>query len=407
MGNKSLKQDFHYLNDRGSVLIAGLLVVLLLSILGLAAMMTTATELKISGNDRSAKRVFYTAEAGTEDARSRLQSVGSTSPIPDNQPTNANWKVFIGNATEAALEGYIIGDSNQALYPPLNSSPDQDYLVTITHKKNSSGQILKWGYSNGILGENTSVGNNIFVIKSQGKDTTGASKPVQIEATNASLYAPAAVYAKDNVTIQGTSTYVQGRDQCGPGDGSTDVYGVLSKNNVAENGNPFIDGSPSRVEKNSPVEIPIQELVDQFKLHANYTYNVVAQTMSGMNWGSPTPGATPESAMSCNTQKIVYINTSSTFVQLTGMSQGCGLLLVDGDLSIQGGFHWYGVILVTGSISFTGGAEKNVTGAVLAGSSASADLVGGNASVPYCSKAVYDNSHYLPLKILRWVELFL
>jgi Tfp pilus assembly protein PilX len=401
----SFFKALHNKNEKGAVLVIGLLLILVLTILGMAAMMTTAMELKIARNDRSAKRVFYVTEAGTEDARSRLQGVGSASPIPDNQPTNANWKAFIGTAPEAVLEGYI-GDSNQVLYAPLNSSPDGNYLVTITHKKNPSGQILKWGYANGILGENTSAGNNIFVIKSHGQDTNGASKSVQIEATNATLYAPAAVYARGNTTMQGTSTYVQGKDQCGPGDGSSDVYGVLSKQNVIQNGNPFIDGSPNPVEKNSPVEIPVQELVDQFKSHANYNYNIVGQTMNGVNWGSPTPGATPEDAMSCTDHNVVYINTSSTFVQLTGMGQGCGLLLVDGDLMVQGGFHWYGVILVTGAVSFTGGAEKNVTGALLAGAEASADLVGGNASIPYCSKAVYENSYYLPLKILRWVELF-
>jgi Tfp pilus assembly protein PilX len=402
----SFVKTFCNKNEKGAVLVTGLLLLLVLTILSMAAMATTVMELKIAHNDRSAKRVFYAAEAGTEDARSRLQTVGSSSPIPDNQPTNANWTAFIGTAPEAALEGYIAGDSNQVLYAPLNSSPDGNYLVTITHKKNSSGQILKWGYTNGILGENTSAGNNIFVIKSHGQDTNGASKPVQIEATNATLYAPAAVYAKDNAIIQGTSTYVQGKDQCGPGDGSTDVYGVLSKKSVTQNGNPFIDGSPNPVEQNSPVEIPIQDLVNQFKSYANYTYNAAGQTMTGMNWGSPTPGATPQDAMSCNTQNVVYINTNSTFVQLTGMGQGCGLLLVDGDLMVQGGFHWYGVILVTGSVAFTGGAEKNVTGALLAGAGASADLVGGNASIPYCSRAVYENSHYLPLKILRWAELF-
>jgi Tfp pilus assembly protein PilX len=106
-------------NEKGAVLVTGLLVLLALTILGMAAMMNTVMELKIARNDRSAKRVFYVAEAGTEDTRSRLQSVGSTSMISDNQPTNANWKAFIGTAPEAALEGYVTGDSNHVLYPPL------------------------------------------------------------------------------------------------------------------------------------------------------------------------------------------------------------------------------------------------------------------------------------------------
>jgi hypothetical protein len=322
-------------------------------------------------------------------------------PIPDNQPTNADWWAFIGTAPEAALQGYT-GNGNQVLYPKLNSS--LDYVVTITHKLNSSHQILKWGYSNDILGENSSAGNNIFVITSHGKETTGASKSVQIEATNATLYTPAALYTKEQTTLQGTSTYVQGRDQCGNGD----VYGTLSMRNVIQNGNPFIDGSPQDVKPNSPINIDVQGLVNQFKTYANYNYNVtvIGTTLSGMDWGSPILGATPQNAMSCNTANVVYINTNSTFVQLTGMSQGCGILLVDGDLMVQGGFHWYGVVLVTGSVTFTGGGEKNVTGAILAGANASADLVGGNANIVYCSKAVYDNSHLLPLNILRWVELF-
>jgi hypothetical protein len=64
---------------------------------------------------------------------------------------------------------------------------------------------------------------------------------------------------------------------------------------------------------------------------------------------------------------------------------------------VQGGLHWYGVVLVTGSIAFTGGGEKNVTGPMLAGTNSSADLFGINVNILYCSNAVYDNSHYLPL----------
>ncbi len=393
-----LRKKFHAGNEKGVILIVGLLVILILTVLSLAAMMTTGTELKIAVNDRSAKQIFYVAEAGTEEARSRLQIGASPSPIPDNQPTNPDWTAFIGTAPEAALQGYV-GNSNQVLYSKLSSL---DYVATIRHKKNSSGQILKWGYKNGILGENTSVGNNIFIIWSQGQDQTGASKSVQIEATNAELYAPAAIYTKENTTLQGASTYVQGKDQCGNGD----VYGAFCTQNIVTSGNPFIDGSPQPMEKFSPVNIDVQGLVNQFKKYANYNYNVTSTTLSGMNWGSPTPGATPQNAMSCNTHNVVYINTNSTFVQLTGMSQGCGILLVQGDLSVQGGFNWYGVVLITGSVAFTGGAEKNVTGAVLAGATASTDLIGGNANIVYCSKAVYDNSHYLPLNILRWVEVF-
>ncbi len=129
--------------------------------------------------------------------------------------------------------------------------------------------------------------------------------------------------------------------------------------------------------------------------------------MTGMNWGSPTPGATQQDATSCSDKNVVYIDTHNTYVRLRGLTQGCGLLLVDGDLSVEGGFKWYGAVLATGSITFTGQQEgKNVTGAILAGDTVDADMVGGNANIIYCSQAVNNQTDGLPLITLRWVELF-
>jgi Tfp pilus assembly protein PilX len=49
-------------NDRGSVLVIGLLTLALLSLLGSAATTTSRTEIQIAGNDKSYKELFYTAE---------------------------------------------------------------------------------------------------------------------------------------------------------------------------------------------------------------------------------------------------------------------------------------------------------------------------------------------------------
>jgi hypothetical protein len=46
-------------------------------------------------------------------------------------------------------------------------------------------------------------------------------------------------------------------------------------------------------------------------------------------------------------------------------SRGQGTLLIDGDLELNGGFEWVGLIIVRGEIKFTGNGNK-VTGAVLA-----------------------------------------
>jgi hypothetical protein len=177
-------------------------------------------------------------------------------------------------------------------------------------------------------------------------------------------------------------------------------------NVVTQNGGPDITGSPSAIIEHSPRNIDVEKMVNEFKRKATHNYNVNSVTLTGMDWGSPTPGATQQDATSCSNRNIVYFNTNSTYVKLTGGSHGCGILLVEGDLAIHGGFQWYGVVVVTGSIIFTGGGGKNVSGAMLAGGTTSADLVGGDATVVYCSQAIHNQTDYLPLITLRWAELF-
>ncbi len=172
---------------------------------------------------------------------------------------------------------------------------------------------------------------------------------------------------------------------------------------------PIITGSSraaAAIVEHSPKNIDVQALIIQFRGKANYNYNVNSATLNGMDWGTPNPGATRQEASSCNASNVVYFNTNNTYVKIAGQSHGCGILLVEGDLAIQGGFQWYGVILATGSITFTGGGGKNVTGAMMAGATVSADLVGGDSAIVYCSRAISDQTDSLPLITLRWLELF-
>lgn len=52
--------------EEGFVLIAALLIMLVLTIIGIAANRNTSTELGIAGNDRTHKETFYEADGGTE-----------------------------------------------------------------------------------------------------------------------------------------------------------------------------------------------------------------------------------------------------------------------------------------------------------------------------------------------------
>ncbi len=52
--------------EDGFVLIVAMVILLLLSVMGIAVIRTTSTDLQISGNDRRTKHAFYKADGGTE-----------------------------------------------------------------------------------------------------------------------------------------------------------------------------------------------------------------------------------------------------------------------------------------------------------------------------------------------------
>ena len=64
-------------NDTGSALILALLILLVLTLLGISAINTTTFETVISGNERARVEAFYAAEAGIQEALSRLPNTAS------------------------------------------------------------------------------------------------------------------------------------------------------------------------------------------------------------------------------------------------------------------------------------------------------------------------------------------
>lgn len=62
-------------NDEGFVLVIALVMMLVLSVLGIAALNTTSLELQISGNDRQEKQIFYGTESGCRRGGQWLQNL--------------------------------------------------------------------------------------------------------------------------------------------------------------------------------------------------------------------------------------------------------------------------------------------------------------------------------------------
>ena len=383
-------------NDKGFVLATGLMLLLMITIFGIIATLITTTDLKIASKERSAVQVFLLSEGGIEEARSRLQTI-SSNKIIDNQTNSANWAAYIGTLDKARNKGFDSGNPGHSRY---DSMTNLNYVVSIRHKVNSSNQVLYWGDSNGdgIPEEQTSSGTNIYVITSEGFDTTGSSKSIQIEAASfPPIPLPAALYAKDDVIINGSSATVNGIDQCG----GMDKAGIITKNIIITSGSPSINGIPPSIQGSS-TDFNILAMINKFKSKANYSYGPGNMPGSGAGaWGNIQFPGGPNQAATCTDRNIVYIKGD---VSLPSKSQGCGILMVEGNLASSGGFVWYGAILVAGSIDFRGGV--GITGGTLAGSNAMNDTLSGRSVLLYCSRAISYQTIDQPLQILRWVELF-
>ena len=91
-------------------------------------------------------------------------------------------------------------------------------------------------------------------------------------------------------------------------------------------------------------------------------------------------------------------------------ARGQGLLLVEGDLEIVGGFEFYGLIVAKGGIKINGNGNK-VIGALLAQDVDIDDQnsISGNTTLQYSScalsKAIKGSAFAEPLAYRSWAQL--
>lgn len=124
------------------------------------------------------------------------------------------------------------------------------------------------------------------------------------------------------------------------------------------------------------------------------------------NWGAPvhTSPANP-----CeNYFPIIHAKGSTSTLKLSGY-KGQGILLVDGDLEISGGFEFYGPVIVRGRIKSTGTGGKLNGGVMAANVDLEQNTVLGDATITYSScaveKAIAGSANPRRLAERAWTEV--
>lgn len=367
-------------NQKGFLLIAALTLLTVLTLLGTTAYILSSTDIRVGGNFRDSQLALQVAMAGAQKARAQLNS--ELFPVSGTVVSlSAELASKVG--ANSVLNGYATGTDDVALASgSLNGS---NYVAYLSNDAlDSNGQ-----YS-------TTDSNSKILITSVATGPNSASARVEMVVYSPSGLAdsPAAVYSKGDVTGNGSSLTVSGNDSCGE---ESALAPIFTKDPATTNmiGNPTLSGSPSTPQHGS-TNVDIQGYINTLKGAATTT---LTADQNGATYGNSSNYVT------------VYSDTdnppNNQGLKLQNVT-GYGILLVQGDLELGGGFQWNGIILTTGSVTLNGGGSGiNIQGLIFTGTSTLTDITinGGNV-IGYDSCKVKNALSGTGVRMVNWKQVY-
>ncbi len=427
-------------NDKGMILNVSLMLLGILTLLGVTAAVLAITDMKISGKYEHSTQSFSIAEAGLEEAKARLKGSNSDvnfagDPAASYDPDwsaylltnssyweasdvdphyNAIYKNYIPTTSSHTNTSVVVNSlqTNLTYWVKLQHKREYDAEQdghttssphyydgdgsTATHSTSDPGRIIYYGYGNpGSPTTNTAL------------TTSGATKDYPIEmitvyahkrATNQGLQMEvsrnpgppvnSSVYGKGNITVNG-SGFISGNDNCGRVGAKPPIY-TLSPATTTTAGSPTYQGSPATPQSGTS-DIDVDDYVDMFKDGAS----VITEDQSGINFGNSSTFVT------------IYSNPSNP-LNVGGLKiqngTGYGILIVEGDLILGGGFNWDGIILVTGTLTLNGGGDGiNIKGAVMATNTID---INGGLDIRYDSCQIDKALNSKPMVLMKWKQIY-
>ncbi|MEA3428734.1 MAG: pilus assembly PilX N-terminal domain-containing protein [Thermodesulfobacteriota bacterium] len=427
-------------NEKGFVLPLGLMFLAIIAILGTTAVIVTTTDLKIGSNYRASEQAFYAAEAGLEEARARLRGSSTADDYAGDPSATYDtwWSAYILTSGSWQTSDDPNYDANYKNYIPTSSShintaitanslqTDILYFVKIRHKReydaeqtghtillphyydgdgntgtnpsSAPGSIIYYGYGNPatpttavqFTTSGTTEYKPVEIITAYGQ-SSNSLKTVEIEVRkNPGPLVNSALYAKGDVTGNGSALSVDGNDNCGAASAKPPVY-TLAPSVTNTSGSPTFLGNPATPQQGTD-SVDIAVYVNDLKASATET---ITEDSSGTTYGDASNFVT------------CYSDTSNPY-NVNGLklsnATGYGTLLVEGDLTLGGGFSWNGLILVTGTLVFNGGGLGiNIKGAVLANQTVD---INGGIDIKYDSCMVDSSLNNQSLDIVSWKESY-
>jgi Tfp pilus assembly protein PilX len=377
-------------NEKGVVLIAVLVLLTTLILVGTTAFIVSSTDVKVGGNYKMNQTALQVAMAGAEKAREALRAANAASTNTSNFSEELAARV----GANGLLNGYTSTTDDSPIATSSSLVSGYTYNAYLTNDS-----------SEGASSTTDSNGKVVITSVATGPNNSKAMVITTVQLYSFSNNSPAALYSKDNTTLNGSSINISGNDagSCG---GSTlsavYVYSDPSTNNthtLTQNGNPTLTGSPAT--QTGTNNIDLQSYVDTLKGSATVTLtqDVSASGNGTTSYGSTTNYVTVYSDATQQADGELRLNNVT----------GYGILLVKGNLQLAGNIDWHGIIIATGVITASGGGSnsKNIQGQIYSGSSSLGDTtVSGSVTISYNSCDVKKSLSSQPLKVVNWKQSY-
>ncbi len=169
-------------NQRGNALVVALLMLVCLTLLGIAALMTSTVELQISGSDRLAKKAFYGADGGTAMASELLEQnidernwIASPTPLDRGSVRVVTTNFYLNRESDTADP--IPSDTNRDAYYPKDAAGDAPHTNIKVRGRSelSTGSAIQLGA--GYEGRGKGAGGGgawiIYDVRAQYVDNRG------------------------------------------------------------------------------------------------------------------------------------------------------------------------------------------------------------------------------------------
>ena len=423
-------------HNHGFALVAVLLLMAVVGVVTATVLQTTSTEIQISANHKQAVKDLYAAEAGLAEARSRLRKTQGAGTAFIEDPAvmpDSLWTAYIMESAEwspsvdpeyASHETNVIplpGHPANTVVQPNSLQTGIPYWVKIRHKteydaeraghkpatphyvdldgstarhrKGNRGNVIYFGYPSQTSTVPVSFTTNTSTpwlplekLVARGA-TTGNSVVLEEEV----MHPPGpnqlgALHASGDVNLAGASGTINGHDACGAvGSLLPVVYGgtITSVPTI------HFDGTPASPQHSSHVPAPASALAalntDAVALNADQINQRLGTTLAPMTFFA-------ESRFFPQPQGIRFRQT-----------RGFGILLVDGNATLEGEIQWDGMILVTGTLFLNGyGSGVVIRGGVWAGR---IDQTG-PLTIQYDSCRLQAALLAVPVRVRTWREMF-